>query len=62
MQVGTFPAREPTANEITELIPQAVEPIGGGRDVSSGGGATGERAAGGAAPTSATDKFEPPTW
>ena len=68
-QVGTFPAREPTADEITELIPQAVAPIGGDDGSSgdasgdvSGGDSTGERAKDSGAPTSATDKFEPPTW
>ena len=66
--VGTFPSREPTVDEITELIPQSVEPIRGMEprgDAASAASVSATSVGGVApttAPTSATDKFEPPTW
>ena len=56
--VGSFPGHEPSTAQITELVPNAVQPL-------SDDDAAAQEApapAPGAQPPSATDKFEPPSW
>ena len=63
--VGSFPGREPTVDEITRLVPRAVQPMGGGADAPTGDSVTDERTNKAGAPekpNSATDKFAAPSW
>ena len=61
---GAFPGRPPTAGEITQLVPKAVQPLEGATPAGDDGGLSiadsSSRAP--AAPASATDKFAAPSW
>jgi len=64
--VGSFSGREPTAEEITSLLPRRVRPLNdddiGGGDAAEAPDEAPTTAGGGAPPASATDKFAPPSW
>ena len=64
--VGSFPGREPSTDEITELVPRAVQPLGGSSKAANVKAANVETPSPAvdksALPASATDKFAPPSW
>ena len=63
--VGSFPGREPSTEEITELVPREVQQLGGSGkspNVEASDAETPSPAVDKRMPASATDKFAPPSW